>query len=45
MSECRSNSFQLSCAPELTRVPLPPPLRLRKDILKPLTEERQAERG
>lgn len=31
-------------APKLTQVPLPRPLRLRKDIVELLLEERQAER-
>ncbi len=31
-------------APKLRRVPLPPPLRLRKDILAFLNEERQDKR-
>ncbi len=31
-------------APKLPQVPLPPPLRLRKDIVKLLLEERQTER-
>ena len=31
-------------APKLQRVPLPPPLRLHKDIVKFLMEERQGER-
>jgi prevent-host-death family protein len=31
----------LASAPKLQRVPLPPPLRLRKDILAFLNEERQ----
>ncbi|MGH7182182.1 MAG: type II toxin-antitoxin system Phd/YefM family antitoxin [Nitrospiraceae bacterium] len=34
----------LSSAPKLQRVSLPPPLRLRKDILAFLNEERQDER-
>ncbi len=34
----------LASAPKLQRVPLPPPLRLRKDILAFLNEERQDER-
>ena len=31
-------------APKLQRVPLPPPLRLREDIVKLLMEERQGDR-
>jgi prevent-host-death family protein len=31
-------------APRLNRVPLPPPLRLRVDIVKLLMDERQGER-
>jgi prevent-host-death family protein len=31
-------------APKLQRVPLPPPLRLQRDIVKFLMEERQGER-
>jgi len=31
-------------APKLPRVPLPPPLRLRRDIVKLLMKERQGER-
>ena len=31
-------------APKLQRVPLPPPLRLHRDIVKFLLEERQGER-
>ncbi len=31
-------------APKLQRVPLPPPLRLRKDVVRFLMEERQGER-
>ncbi|MGH7164765.1 MAG: type II toxin-antitoxin system Phd/YefM family antitoxin [Nitrospiraceae bacterium] len=31
-------------APKLRRVPLPPPLRLRRDIVKLLMEERQGDR-
>ena len=31
-------------SPKLNRIPLPPPLRLHKDILKYLLEERQVER-
>jgi len=31
-------------APKLQRVPLPPPLRLRRDILKLLMDERQGDR-
>ena len=31
-------------APKLQRVPLPPPLRLHRDIVKLLLAERQAER-
>jgi prevent-host-death family protein len=31
----------LASSPKLQRVPLPPPLRLRKDILAFLNEERQ----
>ena len=31
-------------APKLNRVPLPPPLRLRVDIVKLLMDERQGER-
>ena len=31
-------------APQLQRVPLPPPLRLRRDIVELLKEERQGER-
>ncbi|MGH8653255.1 MAG: type II toxin-antitoxin system Phd/YefM family antitoxin [Gammaproteobacteria bacterium] len=31
-------------APKLQRVPLPPPLRLQRDIVDLLMEERQAER-
>jgi prevent-host-death family protein len=31
-------------APKLHRVPLPPPLRLRRDIVDLLLEERQGER-
>jgi prevent-host-death family protein len=34
----------LASAPKLQRVPLPPPLRLRKDILMSLNEEREDER-
>lgn len=34
----------LASAPKLQRVPLPQPLRLRKDILAFLNEERQDER-
>lgn len=34
----------LASAPRLQRVPLPPPLRLRKDILVFLNKERQDER-
>ena len=34
----------LASAPKLQRVPLPPPLRLRKDILAFLNEERQDKR-
>jgi len=34
----------LSDAPKLHRVPLPPPLRLRRDIVALLLEERQGER-
>jgi prevent-host-death family protein len=34
----------LASAPKLQRVPLPPPLRLRKDILAFLNEERQDDR-
>lgn len=34
----------LASAPKLQRVPLPPPLRLRKDILAFLNQERQDER-
>ena len=31
-------------APKLQRVPLPPPLRLREDVVKLLMEERQGDR-
>lgn len=31
-------------APALSRVPLPPPLRLRRDVVDLLVEERQRER-
>ncbi len=34
----------LPAAPKLQRVPLPPPLRLHRDIVKFLLEERQCER-
>ena len=34
----------LAGAPKLQRVPLPPPLHLRTDIVKLLMEERQGER-
>ena len=34
----------LTGAPKLQRVPLPPPLRLRKDIVSLLLQEREPER-